>query len=71
MSTKTEGALPDEPRYEGGLRNGKPHGRGCYTWADGRRFVGEFRDGELVGEADLFLPEPIDEAAVSEDKGDG
>ena len=65
-------AKTDGPRYEGGLRNGKPHGRGCYTWPDGRRIEGEFRDGELVGEADMFLPEPVDEATASEgDGGDG
>ena len=63
---KTEGALPDGPRYEGGSRDGRPHGRGRYTWPDGTYIEGEFRDGEMVGEADMFLREPVDEAAVSE-----
>ncbi len=30
---------------EGEWRDGKQHGRGISTWADGHRYEGEFRDG--------------------------
>ena len=34
-----------------GERNeeGEPHGRGCYYWADGRRYDGNFRYGVFEG----------------------
>jgi hypothetical protein len=37
--------------YVGQVRAGTetPHGRGVYTWADGNRYEGEWRDGEMHG----------------------
>ena len=36
-------------RYYGQTRNGRPHGRGVYTWPDGDRYEGDFVDGESTG----------------------
>lgn len=36
-----------ENHYEGETLNGKKHGQGVYTWANGDRFVGEFKDDRL------------------------
>ena len=55
-----EGKAPGEGRvvwrdskgesvYEGGMRDGKPHGHGTYTFADGSRYEGEWRDGKPHG----------------------
>ena len=38
--------LPDQSRYEGEHRNGKPHGYGKQTLPDGMRYEGEFRNGK-------------------------
>jgi len=35
--------------YEGGFKNGKPHGRGTYTWTDGNVHKGLFKDGKKHG----------------------
>ncbi len=43
-----EGSLdPFEFRYIGEFRDNSMHGRGLCVWPDGRRFVGEWRDGEM------------------------
>jgi len=36
-------------RYEGEYRDGKMHGRGVTTWADGDRYEGDYRDGKPHG----------------------
>ena len=36
-------------QYRGLTRNGRPHGRGVLTWANGDRFEGEFRNGRRTG----------------------
>ncbi len=33
--------------YEGELKDGKYDGQGTYTWSDGRKYVGEWKDGEM------------------------
>ena len=37
----------DFSKYEGEIKNGKPNGQGESTFPDGRKYVGEFKDGEL------------------------
>jgi len=32
--------------YEGEFKDGKYDGQGTYTWPDGRKYVGEWLDGE-------------------------
>ena len=32
--------------YEGEWKYGKPNGQGTYTYPDGRKYVGEYKDGE-------------------------
>ena len=36
-------------RYHGQTRNGRSHGRGVLTWAEGDRYEGDFVDGERTG----------------------
>ena len=35
-------------KYDGNWRNDKMHGRGIYTWADERKYEGDFYSGEMV-----------------------
>ena len=35
-----------QPKYKGEITNGKPNGFGVLTFPDGRKNVGEFKDGE-------------------------
>ena len=37
------------PVYEGGYRDGRMHGHGTYTWADGEGYEGGYRDGKEHG----------------------
>ena len=36
--------------YTGECKNGKPHGKGTYIWADGTSYDGEWKDGKRHGE---------------------
>ncbi len=49
------GGQPTE-RYEGEMRNGRPHGRGVFTYADGRRYDGSFRALQREGKGTLSFP---------------
>lgn len=51
----TLGLQPLE-HFEGDFARGKPHGRGIYTWEDGRRYVGDVVDGVCTGEGSLCFP---------------
>jgi len=42
---------PRGGKYEGGFKDGQRHGQGKLTYPDGRKFVGEWKDGnQLVKE---------------------
>ena len=45
----------EEAKYEGQHRDGRPHGRGVLTFANGDRYVGEFADGEIGGRGTMHL----------------
>ena len=45
----------EEAKYEGQHRDGRPHGRGVLTFANGDRYVGEFADGEIRGRGTMHL----------------
>ena len=40
----------DGSTYEGGIKNGVPHGHGTAVWANGTTYTGEFMDGEAQGQ---------------------
>jgi hypothetical protein len=40
--------------YSGSWHNGKMHGKGVYTWADGKQYVGEFHEGVREGRGVLI-----------------
>ena len=35
-------------KYVGEIENGLPNGQGTYTWSDGRKCVGEYKDGKIM-----------------------
>lgn len=43
-------------RYQGGLRDGRMHGRGTHTAPDGEVYTGDFVDGERHGRGTLTFP---------------
>jgi len=43
---KTFGDGKVQPKYKGEIKNGKPNGQGIYTYPDGRKYVGEYKDGQ-------------------------
>jgi len=47
--------LFSKERYQGEWKDGKFHGRGKYTWADGAVYEGEFQDGEFHGRGKVAL----------------
>ena len=44
-------------KYVGEIENGKPHGRGNITFADGDQYVGKFKDGQKHGQGTLTTPD--------------
>ena len=50
-----DGEDREEARYEGQHRDGKPHGRGVLTFANGDRYVGEFMEGDIRGRGTMYL----------------
>jgi hypothetical protein len=44
-----EGSYRNGDHYRGELRTGRKHGRGVYTWADGRVYSGDFVNDEMDG----------------------
>ena len=50
-----DGTGREEAKYEGQHRDGRPHGRGVLTFANGDRYVGEFAEGEIRGHGTMYL----------------
>jgi hypothetical protein len=48
---------PAGDQYSGGYLNGKAHGRGAYTFADGRKYVGHYDQGLRHGTGTEFRPD--------------
>tara|TARA_B100000780_G_C21053985_1_gene423345 strand:- start:40 stop:1167 length:1128 start_codon:yes stop_codon:yes gene_type:complete len=49
--------FPDEIKYVGEVKNGKPHGKGTLTWPDeGGKYVGQWKNGKFHGEGILTFP---------------
>lgn len=42
-------------RYEGTMREGRPHGRGSYSWPDGEWYLGEYLAGRRHGRGFYFF----------------
>ena len=59
VTVQKQGVLtwPDGTHYEGGVRNGEPHGNGVLTWPDGQRYEGGFRNGRPHGNGVLTWPD--------------
>ena len=45
----------EEAKYAGQHRDGKPHGQGVLTFANGDRYEGGFVDGEIRGRGTMYL----------------
>ena len=45
---------PNGNIYEGGLKDGKYHGQGTYTLADGWQYVGQWRDDRRNGQGVFY-----------------
>ena len=37
------------PKSNPWWKDDKMHGQGTHTWPDGKKYVGEFKDGEFIG----------------------
>ena len=49
--------FPDEIKYVGEVKNGKPHGKGTLTYPDkGGKYVGQWKNGKYHGEGILTFP---------------
>ena len=53
---KTFGDVKVPPEYEGEIRNGKPDGFGILIRFDGRKYVGEWKDGKEHGQGTESSP---------------
>lgn len=49
-----QGESQGADRYVGQWVQGRPGGRGTYTWENGARFVGRFRDGLADGDGEFI-----------------
>ena len=46
-----------EGRYEGEIKNGKPHGKGTFYFTDGKKYVGDWNDGVRTGYGIFTTPD--------------
>jgi hypothetical protein len=43
-------------KYSGELLNGRPHGKGTYTFANGNIYKGDFENGQFEGDGEMIYP---------------
>jgi len=43
-------------KYSGELLNGRPHGKGTYTFANGNIYEGDFMNGQFQGDGKMIFP---------------
>jgi len=53
VGSAVERVLVRPDKYEGEMKDGKPHGRGVAVWADGNRYEGDWQDGKPNGSGTL------------------
>jgi hypothetical protein len=51
--------------YVGRFSKGLPHGSGIYTWADGRRYDGEWSNGKQHGKGSMTYPMEGEDSVVT------
>ena len=44
---KTFGDVKVQPMYKGEIKNGVPNGQGLYSYPDGRKYFGQWKDGKI------------------------
>ena len=54
---KTIGDGKVQPKYKGKITNGKPNGFGVLTYPDGKKNVGEYKDGIQHGQGTFTFPD--------------
>ncbi len=48
-SSNVSKSYPDGSSYNGEINSsGVPHGKGTYTWPDGRKYIGDFVNGKII-----------------------
>ena len=51
-------------KYIGEIKNGKPNGKGTYTFPDGKKYEGKFKDGKEQGQGTLTTPDGFTDVPV-------
>ena len=54
---KTFGDDNTQPKYRGGISDGKPNGLGTLTLPNGENYVGEWKDGKRNGQGTVTSPD--------------
>jgi hypothetical protein len=52
-----EGEEEEFGKYEGELKDNKPHGYGTYTWSNGTKYEGQYKFGEITGKGTKTYPD--------------
>jgi hypothetical protein len=64
--------MQNDDKYEGEIKNGKPHGKGILKKSNGDMYTGEFRDGYFHGQGTLtFLSGTVYLGEFKHDEWDG
>ena len=56
MEMESESFYADGTIYEGNINDGKPNGKGRYTYTSGNDFQGDVKDGEPHGKGKMTFP---------------